>query len=162
MKISKIITDKLILNFLHLHNYCSHGTQQGIFFNNVLEVQNILYYLYFPSCPDSLMPLDCRDLLYDFMLLSTIQMCLGVLSKKWKYFSIQISPDFHTSIVLWKVPRLLPFTELPKVGLGPSEKFVWAPSKGRSAKSLYTKADWLSVAEWLGLGLKGLICTNDK
>jgi hypothetical protein len=48
------------------------------------------------------------------------------------------------------------------VGLGPSEKFVWAPSKGRSAKSLYTKSYWLSAAEWLGLGQKGLICTNDK
>jgi hypothetical protein len=86
------------------------------------------------------MPLDCRDLLHDFMLLSTIQMSLGVLSKKLKYFSIQFSPDFYTNIVLWKVPRLRPFTELPEVGLGPSEKFVWAPSKGRSAKSLYTKS----------------------
>lgn len=66
----------------HLHTYCSHGTQQCIFFNTVLEVQNIVYCLYFPSCHNSLMPLDCRDLLYDFMLLSTIQMCLGVLSKK--------------------------------------------------------------------------------
>ena len=121
----------------HLHNYCSQGTKQCIFFNTVLEVQNILYCLYFPTCPNSLMHLDCRDLLYDIMLLSTIQMCLGVLSKKWKYFSIQFSPDFYTSIVVWKVLRLHPFTEPLKVCLNPSEKFVWAPSKGRSAKSTY-------------------------
>jgi len=54
----------------------------------------------------------------------------------------------------------------PRTGSGPSEKILPAPllpRKGELAKNLYIdfgKAD--SVAERLGLGLEGLICTIDK
>jgi hypothetical protein len=46
----------------------------------------------------------------------------------------------------------------------PMKNFFRAPSKGGPAKNIFTlnRQDWLSVAEWLGLGLKGLICTIDK
>jgi hypothetical protein len=42
------------------------------------------------------------------------------------------------------------------------KKYFRTPRKGGLAKHLYTKLDWLSAAEWLGLSLKGLICTIDK
>ena len=36
------------------------------------------------------------------------------------------------------------------------------PGKGGPAKNKYTKSEILSAAEWLGLGLKGVICTIDR
>jgi len=47
-------------------------------------------------------------------------------------------------------------------GSGLGIKKIRAPSKGGPAKNLYTQWGRLSFAEWLGLGLRGLICTIDK
>jgi hypothetical protein len=55
----------------------------------------------------------------------------------------------------------------------PCGRYVWLsrrgaesgfgpPAKGTPVKSLYTKPERLSVAEWLELGLKGLICIIDR
>jgi len=51
----------------------------------------------------------------------------------------------------------------PRADLDHGKKIFWAPQQGQISKNLYIEPkDWLSVAEWLELGLKGLIGTIDK
>jgi hypothetical protein len=49
-----------------------------------------------------------------------------------------------------------------RVGSGSSKKMFshHPPRKGEPTKNIYTKLERLSVAEWLWLGLKGLICKS--
>jgi hypothetical protein len=70
---------------------------------------------------------------------------------------------------LRKSETLLPFLQMhlrprpPRAVSGPVEKLFSGPRrKDIPAKNIYTKSDRLSVAKWLGLGVKGLICTIDK
>jgi hypothetical protein len=50
-----------------------------------------------------------------------------------------------------------------EIGFGSEWKTFCPPPPPARAKILYIKSEtWLSVAEWLGLCLKGLICTIDK
>jgi len=52
-------------------------------------------------------------------------------------------------------PPLDTLTWPPRAGLGPAEKFFFGfLSKGGPPKNIYTKSVKLSVAEWLGFGLK--------
>jgi hypothetical protein len=93
-----------------------------------------------------------------------------------KRFRTEISSEFLISFVCFLIPSRNMMGQWLQTGYGhfggrdiegrrqrvwgPTKKVFRLPSKGRPASNLYIKSkNWFSVAEWLGLRLKGLICS---